>query len=319
MGILKDIWRVGVVPAPVEAVLADGEVPSGPTVWLDNPGPLAFYADPFGIWRGDRLYLFVERYDYGKRHGTIEVFTLDRRLNLLDRRLALAEPWHLSYPYVFEHDGETYLLPEAFQSGRLTLYRADRFPDRWTAVARIELNTPPIDATPVFHEGRWWLFYAPSHSEAAKTRELHVAFADNLLGPWRIHPGNPVRNDPASTRPGGRACLWKGQLVLPVQDCTRTYGGDLRLLAISKLTPDDFAATAGPPLRTPAEWAPFSAMHTLSGAGDVTFVDAKRSVVTARSLQLDAGRKIGALAARLGGSWRERSVLANARGFEPDR
>jgi len=298
MGVLKDIWRVGVLPTPLEAVLAAGQTPSGPAIWLENPDPLAFYADPFGIWRGDRLYLFVERYDYLERHGTIEVFTLDEDLAVLDRKPALAEPWHLSYPYVFEHEGEMYLLPEAYRSGRLTLYRAHSFPDRWSPVAHMELDAAPIDATPLFYDGRWWLFYAPDQPEAARTRSLHVAFADNLLGPWRAHPSNPVRRDVTSARPGGRACLWQGQPVLPVQDCSKTYGGDLRLLAISKLTPDAFEATAGPPLRTPAEWAPFRAMHTLSGAGAVTFVDAKRSIVTPQSLRLDVSRKLGAVAGR---------------------
>jgi len=301
MGLVKDIWRVGLLRSPIESVVGLGEIPNGPATWLPNPGPLAFYADPFGISLGKKIYLFVERYDYYDRHGIIEVFTLDARFEILDRRSALVEPWHLSYPYVFEHDGEFYLLPEAFQSGRLTLYRADRFPDRWSAVTRLELDAAPIDATPFFYEGRWWLFYAPHHPEAAKTRALHVAFADSLFGPWRVHPGNPVRYDVASARPGGVVSLSDGGPVLPVQDCTSTYGGGLRPLVISRLTPDDFAATAGPQLRTPADWRPFSAMHTLSGTGQVTFVDAKRRIMTADSVRLDLGRQMGRLATKVAG------------------
>src|SRR5205823_3349160 len=109
---------------------------------------------------------------------------------------------------------------------------ADRFPDRWSAVASFELDAVPIDATPFLYEGRWWLFYAPHHPEAAKTRALHIAFADSLLGPWRAHPGNPVRYDVASARPGGAVSSSQGVPVLPVQDCTMTYGGGLRPLVI---------------------------------------------------------------------------------------
>jgi len=299
MGFRKDIWRVGVLSHPVELIWQAGEIPAGSVTWLPNPEPLAFYADPFGIWRGDRLYVFVEHYAYATRRGEIEVFTLDENLSILDSGPALAEPWHLSYPYVFEHEGETYLLPEAFQSGRLTLYRADSFPYRWSAVARLDLDAVPIDATPFHHDGRWWLFYAPDRPEAAKTRALHVAFADSLVGPWRAHPGNPVRYDVASSRPGGAVSMSGGVPILPVQDCTMTYGGGLRPLAISKLTTSDFTAKAGPPLRRPADWRSFDGMHTLSGAGAVTLVDVKRQIMTPDSLRLDFSRHVGGLAAKL--------------------
>ena len=296
MTLLKDIWRVGVLACGVESALGAGFA-SPPAVWLPNPGPLAYYADPFGLWREDRLFVFVERFDYFDRHGVIEVFTLDRALNILDRQTALAEPWHLSYPFVFEHQGETYLLPEAYQSGGLTLYRADRFPDRWTPAARIALDAAPIDATPLFHGGLWWLFYTPAEPEPHRTRALHLAFAESLQGPWRTHPDNPVRFHLGSARPGGAPFLRHGEPVLPVQDCTHGYGSGARLLSIHELTPDRFVAQAGPLLDTPAEWRPYSAMHTLSGVDSVTLVDAKRRLMNPATLRLDLQRKAQRLTA----------------------
>ncbi|MBW8811896.1 MAG: hypothetical protein JF588_00600 [Caulobacterales bacterium] len=301
MAVLKDIWRVGIVRAAPEAVLAPGALARLPVTWLPPQGPLRFIADPFGLWRDGRLNVFVEAYDYRDRHGVIEAYVLDEALEVLERRTVLREPWHLSYPFVFEAEGATWMLPEAFRSGGLTLYRAEAFPDRWAAATRIELDDVAIDATSVFHDGLWWLFYAPAGASAAdKIGRLHLAWAERLTGPWRTHPGNPVRRDVRSSRPGGTPFVGAdGRLVLPVQDCARTYGGAIRPLRISVLTPDRFEAEAGEPLVPPAAFGAYTdGLHTLSAAGPVTLIDAKRRVITLKSLSLDARREAGRLLRR---------------------
>jgi hypothetical protein len=301
VAILKDIWRVGVVAAPIADLLAPGALTRHAVTWLPEEGALKFLADPFGLWRDGRLHVFVEAYDYRDRHGIIDVYELDADLQVLAQRTVLREPWHLSYPFVFEADGETWMLPEAFRSGALTLYRAEAFPDRWVPAAKIALDDVAIDATPVFHEGRWWLFYAPAGTSAQdKIGRLHVAFAERLTGPWRAHPGNPVRQDLASSRSGGTPFLGAdGRLVLPVQDCTRTYGGAIRPLRISVLTPDRFEAEAGEALVAPPAFGAYTdGLHTLAAAGPVTLIDAKRRVITLKSLSLDARREAGKLLRR---------------------
>lgn len=301
MPILKDMWRAGIIAAPMETLLSAGALGAQPVTWLPEPGSLRFLADPFGLWRDDRLYVFVETYDYRDRVGAIDVLTLDADLRLIDQRPALKEPWHLSYPFIVEADGETWMLPEAHKSGRLTLYRAEDFPTVWAPHSVIMLDQVPIDATPVFHEGLWWLFYTPATTRADKVSALHVAWATRLTGPWTPHAGNPVRYDPSSSRPGGTPRVVDGALVLPVQDCRETYGGALRLLRISVLTPDRFEAAADDVIAAPASFGTHAAgFHTLSSAGPVTLVDAKRLQVSAESLALDAMRALRKLAGRAG-------------------
>jgi hypothetical protein len=289
MAIRKDLWRVGMVRAPMAVLLAPGALERHEITWLEEPQALRFMADPFGVWRDGRLHVFVETYDYRDRHGVIEALTFDADLRLLDRRQALSEPWHLSYPFIVEAEGQTWMLPEAHQSGRLTLYRCEDFPARWTPAQVVELDAVAIDATPVFHEGLWWLFYTPAGTRAEKVSALHVAWAPRLTGPWTPHAGNPVRFDAASSRPGGTPLVVDGTLVLPVQDCGRTYGGGMRSLRITALTPDRFEAQADPPMVMPASFGAYrEGFHTLSAAGDVTLIDAKRRRTTPQSLALDA-------------------------------
>lgn len=50
-----------------------------------------------------------------------------------------------------------YMLPEAFGSGGLRLYRAKRFPLEWE-LERVLVDRPLVDTSLVEWEGRWWMF-----------------------------------------------------------------------------------------------------------------------------------------------------------------
>ena len=292
-----DIWRTGFVHAPLAEVIESGSLEPFEVQWLPGGnGRFAFLADPFGVVRDGLTYVFVEAFNYRDRRGTIEVLTFDSAMALVGRSTCLAEPWHLSYPVPIEWRGEDFLLPEAHRSGGLTLYRATQFPDRWERAGRIELPDVPVDATPVRHDGLWWLFY----SVAGDDERLQVAFSEELTGPWRLHSANPVRTGLAGSRPAGRPAQFGGQIILPVQDCTQTYGGAVRPLHIHRLTPDAFEAELGAAIDAPRGFAPYSdGLHTLSECGPITLFDVKR---IERSLAGQAVGLIGKVRRRAGRS-----------------
>ena len=293
MPLRKDIWRPAIVAATATEILDRGSVEEFACHWLPAMGSFRFLADPFGMWRDGRLHVFAEGYDYRHRVGWIEAFVYGSDFALLERGPALVEPWHLSYPFVFEAEGETWMVPEAHKSRRLTFYRTVDFPFRWEPAIHVELDHVPIDATPLFHDGLWWLFYTSADQEAAKTGSLHVAYAERLSGPWRPHVGNPVRIDPAGARPGGTPILRDGAILLPVQDCSTTYGGAIGLLRITTLTPDRFEARLEEGLRAPPGMAPFTeGLHTFSAAGPVTLIDVKRTELSVHGLAVQLGERV---------------------------
>lgn len=262
--------------------------------WLPEEPPFRFLADPFGLWRDGRLHLFAEAYDYRTRHGVIDLLQLDADLGLARRVTVLRESWHLSYPFVFEVEGVAWMAPEAHRSDALTLYRETSSLERWEPVARLELDAPPVDPTIFRHGGLWWIAYAPGLTRSSSQRRLHLAFAETLTGPWRTHSANPVRLDARSSRPGGTPFIHEGELILPVQDCSRTYGGAIRLLRIDELTPDRFVAEAGDAITPPPAAAPYvDGLHTLSACGEVSLIDVKRIDRSAGGLMIDAGRMLG--------------------------
>ncbi|WCT73321.1 formyl transferase [Sphingomonas naphthae] len=296
MGLRKDIWRPAIVAAPLAEIVARGSIEGLPLHWLPPMGSFRFLADPFGLWRDGRLHVFVETYDYRVRVGSIELLIYDRDFRLLERGPVLVEPWHLSYPTIWEAEGETWMLPEAHRSNALTLYRARAFPWEWEPVTRIALDHVPVDATPLWHDSRWWLFYTSASREADKMTALHIAWADRLTGPWTPHPMNPVHRSIASARPGGTAQVIGGRVMLPVQDCTDTYGGAMRALWFDRLDPEGVVVTPGPRIVAPADAAPFiEGLHTLAAAGPVTLVDMKRTELSAHGLAIEARRELGKL------------------------
>jgi hypothetical protein len=302
-----DIWRSAIVKQTAEEIVRDGISP-GSVVWLPDMPPYSFRADPFALWRDGRLYVFAEAFDYRTRIGHVDLLVYDGDLIFLETKPVLRAPWHLSYPFVFEADGETWMLPEAYKSGTLTLYRARSFPDDWEAVCQIPLDGPAIDATPLWYGGKWWLFYSPSHNAVVRRSNLHVAWSDRLTGPWYPHPLNPVRVDLASARPGGTPMVRDGTIILPVQDCRSTYGCAIRALSIATLDEIGFEATDRAGLSAPSWMAPFTeGFHTLASAGPVTLIDVKR---TEASFYGETIRIQGVLRRR----WREAGILERLAG-----
>ena len=274
----SDFWQVGIVPAPITTFL-DPAIQPGEVTWLPNPGPWRYLADPFGVQRGKTTHIFVESFDYRTKHGVIEHHELGPDLEWRDWSTVLAGPHHLSYPYLIEHAGETFMVPECHRANEVALYRAEDFPRRWVKETVLLHGVPASEASFLQHEGRWWMFFTVVGPEARDQRELHVAYADQLTGPWQLHAANPIVSDRSGARPGGTPFVdWDGMVVLPVQDCSRTYGGGIRFLKFMLLSPEAIVARRiGPALTGEL----FSATHpdgchTLSRCGDLTLVDTKR-------------------------------------------
>jgi hypothetical protein len=261
-------------------------------VWLPDCGPHAYLADPFAIERDGILTVFVEAFDYVVRRGEIHFYRYDPQDRLVGRGVALSEPWHLSYPSLIEDGGELYMLPEAYKSGGLILYRCVSFPDRWEPVARLG-QAAAIDATVVRHNGLWWMFHALPGPDDRAMRELHLAWSETLIGPWTTHAANPVMSGVETSRPGGTAFVRDGVLHLPVQDCAATYGGAINILRIDDLSPTAFSATVSARFEAADLMSGFSdGLHTLSGCGGVTCLDVKSIRHSSAEPWLKAGFKL---------------------------
>jgi hypothetical protein len=293
-----DFWQVGILPLAIEDVDAHRLAAVRDRItWLPDAGRWRYLADPFGLVRGDALHVFVEAFDYRVKRANIErhEFAL-ADLSWRGQATVLDKPFHLSYPQVFEHDGETWMVPESFQIGEVTLYRAmDGSLDRWKRECALLGSLPAADASLIDHEGHWWMFYTLVGPGARDQRELHIAHAPALAGPWQPLAGNPVRVSRDGARPAGRPFVGAdGVLTLPVQDSSAGYGGATRLLRFPVLTPQRVVIEAGTERLTGdlVSDSHTAGLHTLNGCGGFTLIDVKRIDRSRGKQWLDLKRRL---------------------------
>ena len=253
-------------------------------VLVDEPS--RFRADPFLFAEAGRLWLFYEDFTYAARKGVIgrlavaaadhgAPFTRDPAVQEEGKaRVVLDESFHLSYPLVLRHDGAIYMLPETSAAGRVQLYRADPFPDRWVPDAVLLEGRWLADATPVLHEGRWWLFATSTDDGGSSWDQLHLFHAADLLGPWTPHAGNPVLIDAGAARPAGLMWHEDGVLMRPAQDCRSGYGAGLVLCRVERLDEGGYRQSVVRRIAPPPGMGA-TGLHTFNRAAGFEVVDLK--------------------------------------------
>lgn len=237
-----------------------------------------FWADPF-VWRREgRFFVFYEEFPYATRRGHISVMELDDHAHPVGPgRPVIIEPYHLSYPFLFEFNGELYMVPEKKEKRRVDLYRCRRFPDEWEVVMTFFSGVKMVDCTLFEHEGRWWLFSSIKGNGLRYDETLFAFYADSPLShQWTPHPLNPLLRDYGKARPGGRVFRdADGRLLRPSQNCLRRYGDGLNLNEITRLTPEHYEER---PVwhQSGEDAAGWHAMHHLDWHEGLMVMDAQR-------------------------------------------
>lgn len=196
-----------------------------------------FVADPFMVLKEGRWHMFFEVLDLETRRGVIATATSDDGLTWTYGQVVLKEPFHLSYPYVFEWQGDFYMIPETLGANAICLYKADSFPARWSLQHRL-IEGAHADPSILRYDGLWWMFVCATPYGHDSLR-LH--FARDLEEPWKEHPNSPlVINDKSRARPAGRILQLGGHVVRFAQDSVPAYGTRVRAFEIKELTRDRY-------------------------------------------------------------------------------
>jgi hypothetical protein len=233
---------------------------------------LRFYADPFPILHDGRVTLFVEDYAHDLRKGVISAVAFGPDGPLGTPQRVLEQDGHLSYPFVFEREGQVWMIPESCSAARVDLFRATAFPGGWVKEATLIEGVVASDATLIEHAGRWWLFATVRDGGGAFSDALNLWSAPDFRGPWTPHPRNPVLIDIASARPAGRMVFRDGALLRPVQDCRRGYGRALGIARVTRLDMEGFEQEVETIIGSGQLW-PGRRLHTLNSAGGFEFID----------------------------------------------
>jgi hypothetical protein len=256
-----DVWKTRDLSGPAWNVLGD-------------PGN-HFYADPFPItWQG-KTFVFFEDLDHRVGKGIISAIEFNGAGPVGKVIPVLEESCHLSYPFLIEHGGGLWMIPETSGHRDVALYQCVRFPDKWQRHATLISGLELADATVIRHDGLYYLFGVSYDGVGGYSDTLAIYHARDLLGPWLPHASNPVLVDRASARPAGNFVMIDQKLWRPVQDCTDGYGCGLGLAEIVELSPTGFRQIVRNSIRPGALW-PGRKLHTLNRCGNLEVIDGAR-------------------------------------------
>ncbi|MBL7719577.1 MAG: hypothetical protein JNL72_12120, partial [Flavipsychrobacter sp.] len=234
-----------------------------------------FWADPVLVEKEGRHYLFVEEYVYAEQKGRISVMEVNGNNEIAPPQPVLERPYHLSYPFVFVHDGTYYMIPETSDNRTVELYECTSFPHQWAFRRNLLENVCAVDSTVWHHEGRWWLFTCmEAEPGAGMLDELFVFSTEDIINsPLAPHPRNPVVSDVRSARPAGPFFTRSGEWYRPSQVCAPYYGWGLLVNRVNLLNESDYSEQQAAKM-VPDSRLKIAGIHTYTQVGGICVIDA---------------------------------------------
>ncbi|MBL4767568.1 MAG: hypothetical protein JKY94_07610 [Rhodobacteraceae bacterium] len=196
-----------------------------------------FLADPFLIENNGETFLFYEDFNYDTDLGHIGVGKLDgTKFEMIGP--AYIAPHHLSFPFVFRHGDDIFMLPETYQANRLEIWRAVNFPTGWELYSTSMEGVSAVDSVLSEINGEWWLFTNICRdSFNDHCAELHIFRTDGpAMTKIEPHALNPVVIGSDTARGGGRIFCQDGRWYRVSQDNSGgSYGYGLNIMEIEEL------------------------------------------------------------------------------------
>ena len=265
-------WRIALRTGAVLTLDRPEAQPTMDGFRLLEPPQGHYWADPALVEHAGRTWLFFEDFIYAERRGVVGVAEVFPDGTLGPHETCLDTGRHLSYPHVFQHGGEHFMIPESGADHEVVLYRSTDFPRGWKRERVLQRGLFAVDTTALEHEGRWWFFATVGERPGGEV-ELLLFSADSLTGEWAFHPANPICSDVLRSRGAGAILTDGGRLVRPSQGCAPVYGHSLLFNEITRLDPRGYAERTVRTIRP--TWAPeLIGTHTYNRAGRHEVVDA---------------------------------------------
>jgi hypothetical protein len=236
--------------------------------WLAAPRG-HYYADPFLVEYQGRTWLFCEDYNYCEGKAIIVCREVLRNGELGDLQTVLNRPYHLSYPYVFRHEANFYLIPESASNGTVELYRATDFPRQWI-FEKVLFRGKAVDTT-FFTDGDTFWFFTTLKATVGDGICLFLFYSNRIDGEWSSHPANPISTDVRDARCAGRVFRHEGKLIRISQDCSGRYGSSFSFREIVTLSKTDYQEKL---LHTVTPWTnSIRGTHTYNSCSSFEVID----------------------------------------------
>ncbi len=201
-----------------------------------------WYADPFLFEYKGEIWLFTEAFDNKTEKGLIACSKYENGTFSFPK-IVLEEDFHLSYPFVYEENGEVFMMPETSADSCIQVYKAVAFPEKWVKHKVLVRVENAVD-TVVYGEK---LITSVVTDSSEKRVDVDIYNMNGELVMKSLH------KESQQARGAGRVITVEGKTIRPAQDCTGgVYGAGLVFYQIEekdgkfsetqmyKLSPKDF-------------------------------------------------------------------------------
>jgi hypothetical protein len=231
-------WSIGIFEGSTPFDLSDSIEFPNPILCASDITDIkaSFVADPFLVKMKNEFFMFFEALNRESGKGEIG-FAQSKNLKKWDyKKIILKEKFHLSYPHIFEYDGDHYIIPESATDLSVRLYKAVRFPDNWTYIGNLIVGLPYTDPSIFKHNNKWWMFVSTINND-----ELYLFYSDWLDKGWTSHPMNPIiQQNRKISRPAGKVFKYNNKLYRLAQDDLPFYGMQVFAFEIMILSEDNY-------------------------------------------------------------------------------
>lgn len=276
--LFSEHWRLAIVCSPTgqtQSLQDISQIPVHAFASIAEPADV-MWADPHLYDHDGQTYVFFENMHAPNENAQIDYARLDKSGRLIESGTALTAEHHLSFPFVFSHEGHQYMIPETASLSSVSLYKAKRFPDQWEHHSQLLSDINAADSVIFRHDNCWWMFTnCQSHRSVDERDELLVFHADKLEGPWQPHALNPVLTGVDRSRMAGPVIEENGRLYRPSQYGAYRYGYGVNMSCIEELTPTTYRESAKWRM-IPRKGKGWSGCHSFAHLGNLTIIDRVR-------------------------------------------
>lgn len=190
---------------------------------INNTGKY-WFADPLLFSDCGKTWLFVEAFNKDAHKGEIGYFEIVNG-EAVNFKMVIETPTHMSYPFVFKHNNDYYMIPETGAARQIVLYRAKQFPDEWIVDTVLLEGMVFRDSTIIRGDNGMFrmISYENSGSNRFNMKNILTVFQLDMNNKKLLKESCFTDYD-KTNRPAGPCFIYEGKQYRVSQKCNRAYG-----------------------------------------------------------------------------------------------
>lgn len=199
--------------------------------------PVVIIADPFLFVKENELYIFYEEQTGLEGKGVIKMSKTKDLKNWTSPIIVLEENFHLSFPFVFKHSGQIYMIPETGDNKTISIYKPNENLTKWSFHKTILSGKHFADSFIINNNNVFYLF-TTDFSNRENILELY--YSNSLDGNWTEHPQSPILIGKNRGRGAGAIFRYNRKIYRPCQRTEKRYGEGVDLYEVTVLNQDEY-------------------------------------------------------------------------------